>query len=139
MRSKFKSLLLLSLFCFLVSPVAGFAAEEILRISRSNLVHKIDNLAPDLKPNQILDEYYALVSSNQQAEYAELRDFMNRRSEAYQIAFRSGDTAEMNENLDDLAFFWASIRTLHAQMFAPEAIEELESTYARIYFFIRER
>lgn len=139
MRSKLTPLLLLSLLCLLTSPVGGFAAEEILRITNSNLIHKIDKLPPGLKPNQILDEYYALVSSTWQAEYSELRDFMNRRSEAYQIAFRSGDTAEMNENLDELAFFWASIRTLHAQMFAPEAIEDLESTYARIYFFIRER
>lgn len=139
MRSKYKPLLLLTLLGFLVAPVAGFPAEEILRISRSDLIPKINNLAPNLNPNQILDEYYALVSTTWQAEFAELRTLMNRRSEAYQIAFRSGDTAEMNENLDDLAFFWASIRTLHAQMFSPEAIGELESTYARIYFFIRER
>jgi hypothetical protein len=131
-------LLLLSLAIPGIVP-AQTADEEVMVLSISgNKVDVLESLPQTGTHLDTITAYYAEIPEISRQELAELWQQMLRRTEDYRVAFRSGDTAEINETLDDLGYYWASIRTIHAREFTTEAITEIESAYAGIFPFIRE-
>ena len=125
---------LLTFFC----ACAGLtnAAEETLLTISGNLIDIDATIAVDSEPQILVNRYYALLPESLQEELIGYWRRMERRAEDYQVAYRSGDTAEINETLDDLSFYWASVRTLHAEEFTQAVIETLESAYAEVFPFI---
>lgn len=111
--------------------------ETTLLTITGNLIDELDSVDENDTAESVLDSYYALLPEATRIELMELRRNMDRRSEDYQVAFRSGDTAEMNETLDDLSFYWASMRTVHAQEFTEAAIAEITAAYNKLYRFLR--
>lgn len=113
--------------------------DEVLVLSiNGNKIDVLENLTETENHLDTITAYYAEIPEISRQELAELWQRMRRRTEDYQVAFRSGDTAEINETLDDLGVLWASIRTVHAREFTYEAAEVIESAYAGIFPFIRD-
>lgn len=113
--------------------------DEVLVLSISgNKVDVLENLTGTENQLDTITAYYAEIPETGRQELAELWQRMRRRTEDYQVAFRSGDTAEINETLDDLGVLWASIRTVHAREFTNAAAEVIESAYAGIFPFIQD-
>ncbi len=113
--------------------------DEVLVLSISgNKVDVLENLTGTENQLDTITAYYAEIPEMSRQELAELWQRMRRRTEDYQVAFRSGDTAEINETLDDLGVLWASIRTVHAREFTNAAAEVIESAYAGIFPFIQD-
>ncbi len=111
----------------------GVEEETVLLTITGDLIGKLESLDEDAMPKSVIDSYYALLPVDLRNQLRTLQTNMARRSEDYQIAFRAGDTAEINEIVDELSFNWATIRTVHAQEFTEEAIADLVSAYAQIY------
>lgn len=111
--------------------------ETTLLTITGNLIDQLDSVDENDSADSVLASYYSLLPEAKRAQLAELRENMDRRSEDYQVAFRSGDTAEMNETLDDLSFYWASMRTVHAQEFTEAAIADITAAYYKLYRFLR--
>ncbi|MEQ8313447.1 MAG: hypothetical protein RL839_09805 [Gammaproteobacteria bacterium] len=111
--------------------------ETTLLTITGNLIDRLDSVDENDTADSVLASYYALLPETTRAQLAELRQNMDSRSEDYQVAFRSGDTAEMNETLDDLSFYWASMRTVHAQEFTEAAIADITAAYYKLYRFLR--
>jgi hypothetical protein len=111
--------------------------ETTLLTITGNLIDQLDSVDASDTADSVLDSYYALLPETTRAQLMQLRQNMDRRSVDYQVAFRSGDTAEMNETLDDLSFYWASVRTVHAQEFTEAAIAEITAAYYKLYRFLR--
>jgi hypothetical protein len=61
---------------------------------------------------------------------------MDRRMEDYEVAFAAGDTAEINEIVDDLSAYWARIQQIHFEVFTLAAMQDLVGAYAALYFLI---
>lgn len=120
------------------STALGQQAEEesVLLSITGNLIDLDESIDLDTSAEQIVHSYYELLNEERRTELLALWRRMERRTEDYQVAFRSGDTAEINETLDDLGFYWASVRTLHAGEFTQNVIEILELFYAEIFPFI---
>lgn len=113
--------------------------DEVLVLSISgNKVDVLEKLTGTENQLDTITAYYAEIPETGRQELAELWQRMRRRTEDYQVAFRSGDTAEINETLDDLGVLWASIRTVHAREFTNAAAEVIESAYAGIFPFIQD-
>jgi len=113
--------------------------DEVLVLSISgNKIDVLENLTETENQLDTITAYYAEIPEMSRQELAELWQRMRRRTEDYQVAFRSGDTAEINETLDDLGVLWASIRTVHAREFTNEAAAVIESAYAGIFPFIQD-
>ncbi len=102
----------------------------------SSLIGEID-LPADTTARETINAYYELLSATTDSELSTTLTNLNRRTEDYQVAFRSGDTAELNEIVDELVLYWAAIRSVHIREFAPEVVALLESAYAEIYPFIQ--
>ena len=66
----------------------------------------------------------------------ELHHKMARRAEDFEVAYLAADTAEINQTLDDLGLYWASIRTIHAEKFTEDVNVQLTRAYARLFKFI---
>lgn len=113
-------------------------ADTVLLNISGNLTGVNESLPISTAPEVVIDIYYDELQADSATELKRLLGAMNRRTEDYQVAFRSGDTAEINETLDDLSFYWASIRTLHAQQYTSQAIDVLENAYSKIFPFIRQ-
>lgn len=111
--------------------------ETTLLTITGNLIDRLDSVDENDTADSVLASYYALLPETTRAQLAELRQNMDSRSEDYQVAFRSGDTAEMNETLDDLSFYWASMRTVHAREFTEAAIADITAAYYKLYRFLR--
>lgn len=113
--------------------------DEVLVLSISgNKIDVLEKLTGTENHLDTITAYYAEIPETGRQELAELWQRMRRRTEDYQVAFRSGDTAEINETLDDLGVLWASIRTVHAREFTNAAAEVIESAYAGIFPFIQD-
>lgn len=110
--------------------------EPVLLSITGNLIGLDESINLNTNSKQIAHAYYALLSEETSTELLTLWRRMERRTEDYQVAYRSGDTAEINETLDDLSFYWASVRTLHANEFTQAVIEVLERSYADSFPFI---
>lgn len=132
LRNRIFHLAVCLLLCAAPLPAAE---EETLLTITGNLIGKLDNLSADATAATVIGEYYALLPATAQQRLDSLRRDMERRAEDYLFAFRSGDTAEMNERLEDLSFYWASIRTIHAQEFTGEVIDQLNKAYGDLYEF----
>ena len=132
LRNRIFHLAVCLLLCAAPLPAAE---EETLLTITGNLIGKLDNLSADATAATVTGEYYALLPATAQQRLDSLRRDMERRAEDYLFAFRSGDTAEMNERLEDLSFYWASIRTIHAQEFTGEVIDQLNKAYGDLYEF----
>ncbi|MDA0689557.1 MAG: hypothetical protein O2948_13040 [Proteobacteria bacterium] len=131
-------LLILSVLIPGIVP-AQTADEEVIVLSISgNKVDLLENLPETGTHLGTITAYYAEIPEISRQELAGLWQQMRRRTEDYRVAFRSGDTAEINETLDDLGYYWASIRTIHAREFTAAAISVIESAYAGMFPFIRE-
>ncbi len=128
----------ISVVALLASTALGQQAEEepVLLNITGNLIDLDESIDLNTSAEQIVHAYYELLNEERRTELLALWRRMERRAEDYQVAFRSGDTAEINETLDDLGFYWASVRTLHASEFTQNVIEILESLYAEIFPFI---
>lgn len=130
--------LLFTLFSVVPMLYAQQAEEETTLLTiTGNLIDELDSVDENDTAESVLDSYYALLPEATRTQLVELRRNIDRRSEDYQVAFRSGDTAEMNETLDDLSFYWASVRTVHAQEFTEAAIAEITAAYNKLYRFLR--
>lgn len=115
------------------------AEEEVIVLSITGTkVDVLENLPASESHLNIIATYYAEIPEISKEELAGLWQQMRQRTEDYQVAFRSGDTAEINETLDDLGYYWASIRTIHAREFTAEAIAAIEAAYAGIFPFIQD-
>jgi hypothetical protein len=113
--------------------------EEVVVLSiDGNKVDVLEDLPESETHLNIITAYYAEIPEISRQDLADLWQQMRRRTEDYQVAFRSGDTAEINETLDDLGVLWASIRTVHAREFTNAAAEVIESAYAGIFPFIQD-
>lgn len=135
----YQAVLLLGTVSLSTGWVYGQQVEEettLLTIT-GNLIDKLDSLEADAPAESVLNSYYALLPESSRNRLAELRQRMDRRSVDYQVAFRSGDTAEINEIVDELSFYWASIRTVHAREFTEAAIADITAAYSRLYRFLR--
>ena len=116
----------------------GFTAEEeytLLTIS-GDLIGELDSTVNSDNPNTIIAAYYTQLEDESRAELVALRRRMDRRLEDYQVAYTAADTAEINEILDDLSFYWASMRTIHAQEYSEGAISQLHAAFGQLYEFI---
>ncbi len=134
----------LSLTVFLiVSAVfpapSTFAAEEELTLLTitGGLIDNLDSIPDSEDPDAVIVAYYSELEENSRAGLIALRRRMDRRLEDYQVAFTAADTAEINEILDDLSFYWASMRTIHTRKFTEGAIQQLAAAYGELYEFIR--
>lgn len=130
-------LILAILIAGLVQAQATDDEVQVLSIS-SNKIDVLEKLTGTENHLDTITAYYAEIPETGRQELAELWQRMRRRTEDYQVAFRSGDTAEINETLDDLGVLWASIRTVHAREFTNAAAEVIESAYAGIFPFIQD-
>lgn len=117
----------------------GFAAEEELTLLTitGDKIDTLETLPTSSEPDVIIVAYYAELDGEQRAELVALRRRMDRRLEDYQVAFTAADTAEINEILEDLSFYWASMRTIHAAEFTEAVIRQLAKAYGQLYEFIR--
>ena len=140
MKTRFKSVPIFLIAALISGPAFAQGADEetlVLRIG-GNKVDVLENVPSPKTHQAIITAYYTQIPEASRAELAELWQQMKRRTEDYQVAFRSGDTAELNETLDDLGLYWATIRTVHAREFTEAAIAAIESAYAGIFPFIRD-
>lgn len=130
------SILFIAIFGF---AQASYGAEEELTLLTitGDLIGKLESLNEDANPGTIINSYYELLDQQTGEQLLSLRRRMDRRLEDYQVAYTAADTAEINETLDDLSFYWASIRTLHASEFTEEVIGQLAEAYGELYDFIR--
>ncbi len=114
------------------------AAEEeftLLTIT-GDLIGDIETLDENSDPETIISSYYELLNQESREELQSLRQTMDRRVEDYQVAYTAADTAEINETLDDLSLYWATIRTIHSDKFTDSVNETLQAAYGEIYSFI---
>lgn len=135
------TLLRLLLLAVLLGPGSVTLAQQdqedaILLTITGDLIGELESLDESAGPGTVINGYYALLPQQTQDRLAALRANLNRRGEDYLVAFRSGDTAEMNETLDDLGFYWASIRTIHAREFTEAVIAQLNEAYGALYEFV---
>lgn len=122
-----------------LSALAQDAEQEITLLTiTGDLIGELNSIPVTDDPNAIIVAYYAELDDEIREELIELRRRMDRRLEDYQVAYTAADTAEINETIDDLAFYWASIRTIHAREFTEGATQQLAKAYAELYEFIRD-
>jgi len=126
-------------FALVVHSAEVFSAEEeftLLTIT-GDLTDKLELQSDNENPNAVINAYYAELDTEIRGQLLTLRHRMDRRLEDYQVAYTAADTAEINEILDDLSFYWASMRTLHAAEYTDGALEQLHGAYRELYEFIR--
>lgn len=121
-----------------VLPAYGAEEELTLLTITGDLIGELESIQGIENPNVIITAYYAELSGEARAELVALRRRMDRRLEDYQVAYTAADTAEINETLDDLSFYWASMRTIHAQKFTEAAFQQLSAAYGELFEFIKE-
>lgn len=107
--------------------------EDVVLTITGNLIGPIETLAEDASPLRIIYSYYALLPDEPHAELDRLRLALSNRIPDYEVANRAADTAELNEVVDDLGFYWASIRSIHAREFTAGVAETLNQAYGELY------
>ena len=118
-------------------PAAAAEQELVLTITgdRIDLLSNGEELGD---ANDLVLRYYQLLPQALQEQLWLLRRRMDRRTEDYEVAFAAGDTAEVNEIVDDLSAYWTRIQQIHYQEFTPAAMQQLGAVYGELYALIAE-
>lgn len=116
-------------------PAAAAEQELVLTITgdRIDLLSNGEELGD---ANDLVLRYYQLLPQALQEQLWLLRRRMDRRTEDYEVAFAAGDTAEVNEIVDDLSAYWTRIQQIHYQEFTPAAMQQLGAAYGELYALI---
>lgn len=110
------------------------AAEDVQLLTiTGNLIDVLPSQPAEIRPTELIDQYYAELNPQAQNEIAELRDSLVALIPDYNIAFAAADTAEVNSVLSEVAYRWAVLRTFHAEHYTQEACAELERAYGEAY------
>ena len=118
----------------MIAP-ANYAAEEesqLLTIS-GDLIGKLDDIGPNLEAQQVIKRYYAELPDAVRSRLQSLQNELSAIQPNYLVASAAGDTAELNELMDDLVARWAKLRTTHSQYYTTEVVQVLDSAFAEIY------
>ena len=135
---KFK-ILLPALFVTLIAQLthpALAAEEEVLLTITGDRIDLISNGEELVDADGLVLRYYQLLPSALQERLWLLRRRMDRRTEDYEVAFAAGDTAEINEIVDDLSAYWTRIQQIHYEEFTPAAMQQLGAAYGQMYALI---
>lgn len=116
-------------------PAAAAEQELVLTITgdRIDLLSNGEELGD---ANDLVLRYYQLLPQALREQLWLLRRRMDRRTEDYEVAFAAGDTAEVNEIVDDLSAYWTRIQQIHYQEFTPAAMQQLGAAYGELYALI---
>lgn len=122
-------------FIAITHPATAAEQELVLTITgdRIDLLNNGEDL---VDPNGLVLRYYQRLPRALQERLQLLRRRMDRRTEDYEVAFAAGDTAEINEIVDDLSAYWTRIQQIHYQEFTPAAMQQLGAAYGELYTLI---
>ena len=118
----------------MIAP-ANYAAEEELQLLTisGDLIGKLDDIGPNLEAQQVIKRYYAELPDAVRSRLQSLQNELSAIQPNYLVASAAGDTAELNELMDDLVARWAKLRTTHSQYYTTEVVQVLDSVFAEIY------
>jgi len=118
----------------MIAP-ANYAAEEELQLLTisGDLIGKLDDIGPNLEAQQVIKRYYAKLPDAVRSRLQSLQNELSAIQPNYLVASAAGDTAELNELMDDLVARWAKLRTTHSQYYTTEVVQVLDSAFAEIY------
>jgi hypothetical protein len=132
---KLKFLFSATLLAQLAQPALA-ADEEVLLTITGDRIELLNNGEQLDDADYLVLRYYQLLPLALQERLQLLRHRMDRRMEDYEVAFAAGDTAEINEIVDDLSAYWARIQQIHFEVFTLAAMQDLVGAYAALYFLI---
>ena len=132
---KLKFLFSATLVAQLAQPALA-ADEEVLLTITGGRIELLNNGEQLDDADYLVLRYYQLLPLALQERLQLLRHRMDRRMEDYEVAFSAGDTAEINEIVDDLSAYWARIQQIHFEEFTLAAMQDLVGAYAALYFLI---
>ena len=132
---KLKFLFSATLLAQLAQPALA-ADEEVLLTITGDRIELLNNGEQLDDADYLVLRYYQLLPLALQERLQLLRHRMDRRMEDYEVAFAAGDTAEINEIVDDLSAYWARIQQIHFEEFTLAAMQDLVGAYAALYFLI---
>jgi hypothetical protein len=132
---KLKFLFSATLLAQLAQPALA-ADEEVLLTITGDRIELLNNGEQLDDADYLVLRYYQLLPLELQERLQLLRHRMDRRMEDYEVAFAAGDTAEINEIVDDLSAYWARIQQIHFEVFTLAAMQDLVGAYAALYFLI---
>lgn len=132
---KLKFLFSATLLAQLAQPALA-ADEEVLLTITGDRIELLKNGEQLDDADYLVLRYYQLLPLALQERLQLLRHRMDRRMEDYEVAFAAGDTAEINEIVDDLSAYWARIQQIHFEEFTLAAMQDLVGAYAALYFLI---
>jgi hypothetical protein len=132
---KLKFLFSATLLAQLAQPALA-ADEEVLLTITDDRIELLNNGEQLDDADYLVLRYYQLLPLALQERLQLLRHRMDRRMEDYEVAFAAGDTAEINEIVDDLSAYWARIQQIHFEVFTLAAMQDLVGAYAALYFLI---
>ncbi|MBU14931.1 MAG: hypothetical protein CMQ14_07555 [Gammaproteobacteria bacterium] len=132
---KLKFLFSATLLAQLAQPALA-ADEEVLLTITGDRIELLKNGEQLDDADYLVLRYYQLLPLALQERLQLLRHRMDRRMEDYEVAFAAGDTAEINEIVDDLSAYWARIQQIHFEEFTLAAMQDLGGAYAALYFLI---
>jgi hypothetical protein len=132
---KLKFLFSATLVAQLAQPALA-ADEEVLLTITGDRIELLNNGEQLDDADYLVLRYYQLLPLALQERLQLLRHRMDRRMEDYEVAFAAGDTAEINEIVDDLSAYWARIQQIHFEEFTLAAMQDLVGAYAALYFLI---
>jgi hypothetical protein len=132
---KLKFLFSATLLAQLAQPALA-ADEEVLLTITGDRIELLKNGEQLDDADYLVLRYYQLLPLALQERLQLLRHRMDRRMEDYEVAFAAGDTAEINEIVDDLSAYWARIQQIHFEVFTLAAMQDLVGAYAALYFLI---
>ena len=134
---KLKFLFSATLLAQLAQPALA-ADEEVLLTITGDRIELLNNGEQLDDADYLVLRYYQLLPLALQERLQLLRHRMDRRMEDYEVAFAAGDTAEINEIVDDLSAYWARIQQIHFEVFTLAAMQDLVGAYAALYFLIED-
>ena len=132
---KLKFLFSATLLAQLAQPALA-ADKEVLLTITGDRIELLKNGEQLDDADYLVLRYYQLLPLALQERLQLLRHRMDRRMEDYEVAFAAGDTAEINEIVDDLSAYWARIQQIHFEVFTLAAMQDLVGAYAALYFLI---
>ena len=119
-------------FLWLISVGSAFAAEEEILLLFTG--DRVDRLATKgTETEDLISHYYERLAAPVQERLAALRNQLHNRIDDYEVAFAAADTAEINEIVSDLSWYWAEIQLIHYQEYTEAAIDDLQSAYAALF------
>ena len=132
---KLKFLFFATLLAQLAQPALA-ADKEVLLTITGDRIELLNNGEQLDDADYLVLRYYQLLPLALQERLQLLRHRMDRRMEDYEVAFAAGDTAEINEIVDDLSAYWARIQQIHFEVCTLAAMQDLVGAYAALYFLI---